>query len=354
MKKVLYITRGRLSFYEIDRKTLEEKFLVRSFLLRGGKADLKFFLNIFRLIVFILKNSPGAEAIFIWFADYQAGIVVFLAKIFRKKVIIFSGGTDTICYPEFNKGVFCKKNRAAFVRFAFRNAYHILPNHSSLIYHENFYYSAEGKKDGIRYYIPDIKTPMTVIENGIDTSLFYRDPEIRKEPDFILSVGTMSKETDFIAKGFDLVVELAKRNPGLKIAIIGPPEKFMPWIEMNYHVGSLNNLSIVFFSPVPVLFRYYNRASVYIQASITEGIPNAMLEAMLCECIPVGSEVNGIPDAIGRSGVILKHRSADELEKAVSKALTMDTQEQARENVLVNYSYEKHKTRLLQIIDNIL
>jgi len=33
-----------------------------------------------------------------------------------------------------------------------------------------------------------------------------------------------------------------------------------------------------------------------------EGLRNALCEAMLCECIPVGTERNGIPIAIGDAG----------------------------------------------------
>jgi glycosyltransferase involved in cell wall biosynthesis len=54
---------------------------------------------------------------------------------------------------------------------------------------------------------------------------------------------------------------------------------------------------------------------------MTEGLPNAVCEAMLCECIPVGSAVGGIPAAVGSSGFLLRTRDADEAARLIRQAL---------------------------------
>ena len=282
-------------------------------------------------------------------------MISFFGKLFHVKVIIFAGGQEAICYPELQKGVYYKKWRGRFVKYALRNATHVMPNHASLIYHENYYYSADGKKDGIKHYIPDLKTPLTVIPNGMNTDRYFRDPRIVKEPDRILTVGSMGSTFDFINKGFDLFTELARRNPGLKFTMIGVNRKFLPWMEEQYHVGALANLELVFFTgDYDLLFINYNRARVFVQASITEGMPNTLSEAMLCECIPVGSNVNGIPDAMGGTGVLVYHRSADELELAVKKALTMDTGAAARQYTLDHFTYAIRKEKLLNLLEKII
>ena len=41
-----------------------------------------------------------------------------------------------------------------------------------------------------------------------------------------------------------------------------------------------------------------------------EGLPNSLCEAMLCECIPIGSEYFGIPYAIGDTGLTFSHSNS--------------------------------------------
>ena len=355
MKKILYIKSGNSTFYAIDQAIMEEKYELVPFLLPKHQKGLKFIQSMLSLVFFILGNCRNSSAFVTWFADYHAAVIVFLAKLTGKKAIIFAGGQEAICYPELKKGVYYKKFRGLCVKYALRKASHIIPNHKSLIWHENFYYSDDGKKDGIKYYIPDIKTPMTIIANGVDLKRFYRDLSIAKENDRILTVGTMGGTNDFFNKGFDLFVEMARRMPELKFTLIGFRMEFMPWIEENYKVSQIANLeTILFFCPDEILNLNYNRAKVFVQASITEGMPFTLNEAMLCECIPVGSNVNGIPDAIGDTGIIVKKRSPEALEEAIGKALKLETGALARNRVLENFSMPLHREKLLSLFEQIL
>jgi glycosyltransferase involved in cell wall biosynthesis len=266
-------------------------------------------------------------------------------------VVIIAGGQEAICYPELKKGVYYKKSRGALVKFALRHAGLILPNHKSLVYHENYYYDPKGKKDGMKYYIPDLKTKIRVLPNGIETGKFYRESSIIKDPKTILTVGTMNGTNDFINKGFDLFISLASRNPDLNFILIGMKRRFLPWIEQYYPFKELKNLKVVFsFCPHEVLFQSYNEAGVFVQASITEGMPNTLCEAMLCECIPVGSNVNGIPDAIGDTGVIVGKRDIIELESAVREAIKLSTGPDARKRIIENFSFADREKNLIGIL----
>ena len=355
MKKILYIQLLQIVFFKNDELVLRDHFNVVPFYINEKGTDFIFRKRIGALIRFILKNARGASVLMTWFGDYHSAIITFFGRLLGKKVIIFAGGQEAICYPELQKGVYYKKFRGACVKFALKHASHIVVNHKSLIYHENYYYTDYGKKDGITYYIPGIRTPISVIHNGIDTRKYFRDNSIAKVQDMVLTVGSMTRESDFLNKGFDLFVEVARRNPSLKFTLIGIKQKFMPWIERNYHIHTINNLELIFFfCPDEVLFENYNKAKVFFQASITEGMPHTISEAMLCECVPVGSNVYGIPDAVGETGVIVMKRSVDELEQAILKALKLDTGERARKYVEDNFTLELRKERLIGLLDELL
>ncbi len=355
MKKILYIKHANSSFIVSDQHILEKNYRVVSFLIEQKKNRLHFIGRMLSLTIFILRHGRGCSAMVAWFGDYHAAVMVFFGKLLRIKVIIFAGGQESICYPELQKGVYYKKWRGRFVAYALRNATMIIPNHASLLYHENFYYTTDGKKDGIRYYVPGIKTPVTIIANGIDTGKYYRDVSISKQHLEVLTVGTMSSSADFINKGFDLFTEMARRNPDLHFTLVGIKKQFMPWIDQHYKVSSVANLTLIFsFCPDEVLFHEYNRAWVFVQASITEGMPNTLNEAMLCSCIPVGSNINGIPDVIGDTGIVVMKRDVSELEAAVRKALARDSGNEARSRILAQFTLELREKQVLKVFGELI
>jgi len=351
MEKLLFIKPANYSFTVNDQKILEKHFRVRAFLINRKNAGFHFIWRIFNLVLFIIFNSGGTHLMITWFADYHAAIMVFMGKVLNIKTVIIAGGQEAICYPDLKKGVYYKKFRGAFARFALRYTDLILPNHESLVYHENFYYDPSGKKDGMKYYIPGLKTKITVIPNGIETDKFYRDDSIGKDPKTVLTVGTMNSVYDFINKGYDLFIALARKNPDLNFIMVGLKKQFLPWIEENYPFYDIENLTAIYsFCPHEVLFESYNKAQVFVQASITEGMPNTLCEAMLCECTPVGSNVNGIPDAIGNTGIIIKKRDVAELESGVRKALTLNSGKEAAKRIRENFSFDGREKKMMLVL----
>lgn len=305
-----------------------------------------------KLFFFLLFNVSRTRIVVTWFADYHASIIAFVAKIFNKKFVIFIGGQEAICYPELKKGVYYKKFRGRCVKYALKNASLIIPNHNSLVYHENYYYDNSGKKDGIMYYIPDLKTKIKVIHNGYDIDKFKPDTSVLKNPNMVLTIGKTNTTSDILNKGFDLFIPIARRNPDLDFVILAVAKEHIALLEEKYKISEIKNLTIVpFFCPAETMKMYYSMSTVFVQASITEGMPNTLGEAMLYKCVPVGSNVNGIPDTIGDTGIIVYHRDIDELEKAIRKALTMNNGKEAREHIIKNFTKEKREKELIQSLD---
>jgi glycosyltransferase involved in cell wall biosynthesis len=349
---IIYIKPVNTSFVVMDQRILEKHYRVIPYVLEQNRGKIRYFKNLFYLIFFLFKNAFKSRAFVCWFGDYHAAVMVFMGKLTGIPSIVFAGGQEAVCYKELGKGVYLKKVRGLFVKYALRNCSMILPNHQSLMYHENYFYNQEHPHiDGINHYVGKIKGEVLVVPNGIDFSRIDRNPSIEKEPDLVLTVGTMNKVSDFYNKGYDLFIELARRCKNYRFIAVGVKKESMDWIEEKYRISEIHNLKVVpAYCPADVLSAYYNKAKVYLQISITEGMPNSLGEAMLCECIPVGSDVNGIPDAIGDCGIIIKHRDLDELEQALYKAMTMDSGTEARKHTIENFSFENREDKLIQAL----
>lgn len=353
---ILYIKPVAASFVLSDQKILEKHYRVVPFQIRQSEGKWRYFLSLMSLAFFLLKKAGQAHAMACWFGDYHTAIMVLVARLMRRPSMVFAGGQEAICYRKLGKGVYQKRFRSFFVRYALRNCTLILPNHSSLIYHENHFYSPEKPHvDGIKHYVGKIKGRYEVIPNGIDTNRINRNPETEKEPGLVVTIGTMLKTADFYNKGFDLFIESAKRCSDLKFVLIGLKKEFFDWTESVYKISGIRNLTIISaYCPTEVLSEYLNKASVYVQVSITEGMPVSLGEAMICECIPVGSNVNGIPDAIGETGIIIKKRDPGELVSAIRTAIKMNTGKLAREHTLKHYSTEVREKRIVEVFSQFL
>ena len=351
---IIFIKPTNSSFIATDQRILEKYYHVIPYLLNQNKGKAKYFRNLFLLALFLLKNAGKSKAFVCWFGDYHAAVMVFMTKLTGKASVILAGGQEAICYKELGKGVYLKRFRGFLVKYALRNCSLILPNHQSLIYHENSFYNPKNPhQDGIRHYVKGIKGEIIVVPNGIDTTRIDRNSEIQKDPNLVLTVGTMNKLSDFYNKGFDLFIELAKRCKSQKFVAIGVKRDYLDWIEEHYNISGIENLIVIpSFCSDEVLLEYFNRANVYLQVSITEGMPVSLGEAMLCECIPIGSNVNGIPDAIGNTGVVVYKRDLDELESALKKALTMNTGPHARLHTLENFSISKREQKLHKVLED--
>lgn len=355
---ILYIKTANSSFILRDQKILGNHYPLHQFLLRQSGSKLVFLSDLLKMSLFILTHPARFTVYVCWFADYHSALMVFFSKITRTKTVIFAGGQEAVYYKELGKGVYGKKLRSWCVKYALRNADLILPNHQSLIYHENHFYQPDSPHiDGITHYVKGIRGKISVVPNGMEPSRINRNPEIPKQPDLALTVGTMMSPADFINKGFDLFISLAGLHPDKRFILVGLHPSYLAWAEENYGYSRYPNLRVIplWCSP-EVLNQLYNEAKVYLQISITEGMPVSIGEAMLCECIPVGSNVNGIPDAIGNAGVIVYQRTIDEVSAAMLKAFGMETGELARQHTLEHFSLERREKAILdnfkELLDN--
>jgi glycosyltransferase involved in cell wall biosynthesis len=101
---------------------------------------------------------------------------------------------------------------------------------------------------------------------------------------------------------------------------------------------------------------------VYLQPSLWEGMPNALLEAMACGCCCIASDAGGIPEVIshGKNGFVLPRSYLHKLGEAVLECLAMTTEEKnqisqaARNRILTEYSLAQEKLQLQTLIARLI
>jgi glycosyltransferase involved in cell wall biosynthesis len=103
-----------------------------------------------------------------------------------------------------------------------------------------------------------------------------------------------------MVKGLDRFRELATYLPEFEFIIIGATEKVKSYFE-----PIPPNLNLLPSQQFDQISRYYSEGSFYAQLSRSEGLPNALCEAMLCGCIPVGTNVGDIQITIGNTGITI-------------------------------------------------
>ena len=90
------------------------------------------------------------------------------------------------------------------------------------------------------------------------------------------------------------------------------------------------------------LRKAYRKAQFHFQLSLFEGFGLSLCEAMLCECIPIGSSVNMIPQIIGDTGFILNQKKIDLLIDIMKKAIATNNKEdlgkKARQRIVENFN----------------
>jgi glycosyltransferase involved in cell wall biosynthesis len=347
-KTILYFFVGHSTFVQKDIDIFSKEFAVKTF---NFKADKKWetpFLFI-KQKLFLLRNIWSANLVVCQFAGYHSFLPCLIARIFSKPSLVISGGMDCHNFPSIGYGNLNRPFVKTFTRWSFKLCTHIAPKHESLWMCDYTYEDQDYPKQGVKYFMPKLNKPHTAIENGYDSEKLYRRKE--KKPDTFLTVAGGFRYSSTVAlKGIDLVLEIAKQFPQCTFTIVGVE----PGISL-----PLQSSNVILVPPVKneALIDYFSESQFYLQLSMAEGFPNALCEAMLCECIPIGSNVFSIPEIIDGTGLILKRRNADDLIKVIEQALMSNKEKlskAARKQVVVNYSLSSRENKLSSLLKKLL
>lgn len=188
---------------------------------------------------------------------------------------------------------------------------------------------------------------LRTVYNGVDPQRF---PPVEGEPKqpTLVFVGRIDplKDLHTLLRGFALVLE---RLPAARLRIFGSAPVGGEW----YHeqcVALVNELGIgaavTFEGHCGAVRQAYAAGHVVVLSSISEGLPFSVIEAMACGRPNVATEVGGVPEAIGDTGLVVPPRRPVELAEACLALLTDDERRQAlgkaaRERVLQLFTIDR-------------
>jgi glycosyltransferase involved in cell wall biosynthesis len=131
---------------------------------------------------------------------------------------------------------------------------------------------------------------ITVIPNYVDVEMFAPDPQTTRDKRTICFIGRMEAQKNVGA----LIEAIAGTNFKLIIIGTGPQRQ-----EMEVLSNRLN-ADVTFVDPVPhtEIPNYLSRASLFIQPSLYEGHPKALIEAMASGTPVIGGNSPGIQEII--------------------------------------------------------
>jgi len=325
--RILFTSFAPLPFVRIDEKMLQERYEVKS--IYGAWLAIAYHL---------VRSLFSVDLAFCWFATVSATLVAALGRLMHKPVVIVVGGIDVARVPELGYGAFVNPWRARLARFAIRRADRVLIVDPSL---------GRDIKANVGHDLKNVR----YLPTGYDTG-FWRPAALEKE-EVVLTVAWCPDETRIRLKGIDTFIRVAARVPSAQFWVVGV---FGPAARELEAAGLPGNVKL--FNPVPHarLLGYYQKAKVYCQLSMREGLPNAVCEAMLCGCIPVGTRRGGIPTAIGRTGLLVEYGDVDQTAEAILKALRMGPARvrSVRRRIADNFPKVRRRAALFQLVDNLL
>ncbi len=218
--------------------------------------------------------------------------------------------------------------------------------HKSL-YETDYTYVPTKGKQGLKQIYNTDRNKVIELKNGYDSNVYYNKKYSRDIWSFLTVPGRIDRQTYWV-KGIDILIELCSCMPLIQLTIVGD-------VCLDGQISFPGNIRILPKIKSDELAEVYNQHRFYFQLSMAEGFPNALCEAMLCGCVPIGSDVFGIPEIIGDAGFLLREKNIEELIQLIKNLKNFDINklsEIAEQRILKHFQLKERNLRLLNLINH--
>lgn len=213
-----------------------------------------------------------------------------------------------------------------------------------------------------RWWLPDAR--VSIVHNALDAESYGRASatQARTAPDpsrrvVLLNVGRLSPE-----KGQDLLLEavacLTADFPGLNLRFAGIGSLEASLKSLATDLGLADR--VAFLGYVEDMPEMYKNADIVVQSSLTEGLPNVVLEAALLGIPVLATDVGGTREVIehGKSGWLIRPDSVDEIAAGLRHYLRNPIEHlrmthAARARVIDEFSMDARVDKMTKIYERI-
>lgn len=307
----------------------------------GGIFKFKNFLNRWRKAAFDVIEKEQIELVAgHWLIP--AGIV--MKTIYRKTrlpMILSSHGTDIRLMRKYFKVVY---------RYL-KSFCHVLGSWTVV---------SSFLREGIVRMDRSLSDIIEVVPMPHDETIFYRDENIRREENQIVSV-TRFTDQKRVDKLINAMALLNERKPEVKLVLYGTGPLEMNIRQQIERFGLTDVVTINQPVPQEQLRTIYNRATMVVLNSFEEGFGLTLSEAMLCGAPVIGAASGGITDIIDdeKTGLLVPLDNPEKLALAMErllddKELAVRLAQQGQQFAESNYTSEKTAERYAAIIKKAL
>ncbi len=346
-KKILLTYIATNTFVTRDYNSLSKRYDVDLYQVHLSKNVLILFFQLLKQLFFLLIKGYRYDVLYTWFVDYHSYLPTLFSRLFKKKSVLIIGGFDAVSIPEIEFGLFYKPLRLRFymAKRSYQYGKYIVPVDDTLIKSTNYYIDEKGLKIGFLNYVENVKGRIITVPTGYKAEYWKRmNLPLRGD---IITVGSCKVMKVFKRKGHDFLLEVARTMPDLKFTMIGIDESIIEKIKDQIP----SNVKIMSFVQQDELRDLFSSHRVFTQFSLSEGLPNTLCEAMMCGCIPVGSNVNGIPLAIGDTGIVINRRDTNEAKAAIRNALKIENRMLPRERIINLFPENRREEKLFEVVE---
>ena len=186
---------------------------------------------------------------------------------------------------------------------------------------DGFISFSEGITRAARNLLPQLNS-VTTVYSGIDLAKINRVSPKTGLGKYIVAARRLiyNKGIDILIKAFETV---HNEFPDISLYIIGDGPEKENLINLSKNMGLTSCIHFTGTLSLEELFAYMKGAILHVCPSRAEGGGIVNVEASACGCIPIGSNVDGIPEYIQDkiSGLLFKSENYDDLAEKILEVI---------------------------------